>query len=313
MLVAAVFAFGAAACGEERTEAPPRPTPTPTIAAQVTAGARSVTDMAGRVIRVPDEVERVVVLSPSAADFAGALGLDVIGEPTDAGSAATGASPVGSTLNPDFSAIAALDPELVIADAAYHGSRTRDFDGFPYPVFILSAMNHEQVRDALTALGEATSKTEEAATALESLDAEVEEILAEAQDALGGPEPTPRVLILTGGGRDVFGGGTTTYIGDLVTMLGGENVLGVVPEGGPIPGFGVIGIGESAATLPDVVLIISSGEGGLAEAIAADPAWAGSGPLTNGRIHELDRDLFLRAPGPRIVEALETLLPLLYP
>lgn len=313
-VVAAVLALGAAACGEEPTEAPPRPTPTPTTAAEVTAGARTVTDMAGRLVRVPDEVERVVVLSPSAADFANALGLDVIGEPTDAGSAATaGAATVGSTLNPDFPAIAALDPDLVIADAAYHGSRTRDFDGFPYPVFILSAVSHEQVRDALVALGEATERTEEATSTLESLDAEVADIVSDAQDALGGPEPTPRVLILTGGGRDVFGGGTTTYIGDLVAMLGGENVLGVVPEGGPIPGFGVIGVGESAATLPDVVLIISSGEGGLADLIATDPAWATVPALTNNRIHELDRDLFLRAPGPRIVEALQTLLPLLYP
>ena len=302
-----------AACGEEPTVAPPRPTATPTIEAVVTAGARTVTDMAGRRIRVPDESDRVVVLSPSALDFAVALGLEIIGEPTDVGSAATGANPVGTTLNPDFPAIAALDPDLVIADAAYHGSRTRDFDSFPYPVFILSATDHESIRDAFNALGQATGKTDEAKSSLDKLDTAVARILDEAQDHIGGPEPPPRVLILTGGGRDIFGGGTTTYVGSLVTALEGENVLGEVPEGGPIPGFGVIGVGESAATLPDVVLIISSGEGGLADQIAADPSWPKVPALVDNRIHELDRELFLRAPGPRMPEALETLLPLLFP
>ena len=134
-----------------------------------------------------------------------------------------------------------------------------------------------------------------------------------AQAGAGPPEPAPRVLVLTGGGRDIFGGGTTTYVGSLITLLEGENVLGELPEGGPIPGFAVIGVGESAATEPDVVLIISSGEGGLADAIADDPSWPEVPALVNDRIHELDRELFLRAPGPRITEALETLLPLLYP
>lgn len=303
----------AAACGEERQVAPPRPTATPTVEAVVTAGVRTVTDMTGRSIRVPDSSDRVVVLSPSALDFAVALGLEIVGEPTDVGSAATGADPVGTTLNPDFPAIAALDPDLVIADAAYHGSRTRDFDSFPYPVFILSATNHESIRDAFNALGEATGRAEDAANALDKVDTAVARILDEAQDRIGSADPKPRVLVLTGGGRDIFGGGTTTYVGSLITTLEAENVLGEVPEGGPIPGFGVIGIGESAATNPDVVLIISSGEGGLADQIAADPSWPKVPALVNNRIHELDRELFLRAPGPRMPEALETLLPLLYP
>lgn len=300
----------AAGCGEERRQAPPRPTPTPTVAATVTEGTRTVTDMVGRRIRVPEKVERVVVLSPSARDFAAALGLDVVGQPTDV--AGGNASPVGTTLNPDFPAIAALDPDLVIADGAFHGSRTRDFDGFPYPVFILAAGNYLGILIGIEALGEAVDLGAEARTAIDALQAEVDEITAEAESASAGKTP-PRVLIFSGAGRDVFGGGTTTYVGGLVQMLGGENVLGEIPEGGPLPGYGVIGVSEAAIHMPDIVLILSAGEGGLADDIRSDPAWAAVPAVNNNRLHELDRELFLRAPGPRVVEALETLLPLLWP
>ncbi len=312
VLVAALTLF-VGACGEERTPAPPRPSPTPTVAAETTAGARTVVDMAGRLMCVPDEVTRVVVISPSAAEFALALGLEVIGRPTDLPPGAAESAPtVGSSLNPDFPAIAGLAPDLVIADAAFHGSRTRDFDSFPYPVFILAAGNYEQVLKALESLGRATDREEQADDAIAAIEADVEAILDEIAAARAG-RPAPRVLILTGGGRDVFGGGIDTYIGNLVAMLGGTNVLGVIPEGGPIPGYGVVDVGESAATQSDVVLILPSGEGGLPAAIAAEPGWSTVPAFTNSRIHELDTALFLRAPGPRVAEALEQLAQLLWP
>jgi ABC-type Fe3+-hydroxamate transport system substrate-binding protein len=298
------------ACGEERRSAPPRPTPTPTVSADVTAGTRTVVDMSGRLVRVPERVERVVVLSPSAREIAGALGVQIVGAPTDA--PAPGAAPVGSALNPDFPAIAALQPDLVIADVSFHGSRGQDFDTFPYPVFVLGAATYNQILVAISRLGAAMNLADAAAAAVEQLTAEVDAIL-ERVEALESARPAPRVLILTGGGRDVFVGGDETYLGSLVALLGGENVWAAAPEGGPLPGYGVVGVGESAATMPDVVLIIPSGEGGLPEVIAAEPSWAAVPALVNGRIHELDRELFLRAPGPRVVEALEILEELLWP
>jgi iron complex transport system substrate-binding protein len=299
-----------AACGEERQAAPPRPTPTPTLSADVTTGSRTVVDMGGRLVPVPEQVRRVVVLSPTARDLAALLGAEIIGAPADA-SVAT-AAPIGTTLSPDFAAIAALAPDLVIADVAFHGSRGRDFDAFPYPVFVIGAASYDQVLVAIARLGSAMNRDPEAAEAIDAITADVDTILDRARSTAAG-KTAPRVLILTGGGRDVFGGGDQTYLGSMVELLGGENVMGTVPEGGPLPGYGVVGVSESAAALPDVVLILPSGEGGLPDMIASDPAWAAVPALVNNHIHELDRELFLRAPGPRVVEALRLLEELLWP
>ena len=128
-----------ASCGGERQATAPRPTPRPTIDAKVTLGTRAVTDMTGRELHVPEFVNRVVAITPSAADFALALGLELVGRTSDsAGTAVASTTTVGSSLSPDFNAIAALKPDLVIGDTAYDGARLRDFDRFAYPVFLLS-------------------------------------------------------------------------------------------------------------------------------------------------------------------------------
>lgn len=308
LLVAGLF-FGA--CGKESEKVPERPSPTATISAAAgQTGARSVTDQTGRTVSLPQEVRSVAALSPAAADFASALGLEVVARTTDTPAEAfPGAKPGGSAISPDFNAIAAANPDLVLADAAYQSGRTRDFDRFSKPVYVFKAASYTDVLATLTALGEATGRQDAAAVARAALEAKAEQALSRAR-AKGG---SPGVLVLTGGGRDVFGGGAGTYLGSLLSFLGATNVLGSVADGGPIPGFGVIEVTSAAAMNPDAVLLLPSGQGGLADQIKGDRAWANVPAVKQRRVVDLDTTLFLRAPGPRAGEALEKLAALLWP
>lgn len=304
-LLAGVFA----GCGKAAPAVPPRPSPTATVTASGTNGGRQVTDMTGRSVSLPEEVRTVVALSPAAADYAAAIGLEVLGRTSDTpADVAPTAKLVGSAISPDFNAIEALAPDLVLADAAYQAGRTRDFDRFSRPVYMLKANSFSEVLAALTAMGEATGHGPEAAAARDQLETRAEAARGVAA-ARGG---APRVLVLTGGGRDVFGGGSATYIGSLLEYLGATNVLGSVPDGGPIPGFGVIDVGAAAALAPEAVLILPSGQGGLDAQIKADRAWAGVPAVKQDRVAVLDTSLFLRAPGPRAGEALEKLVAVLW-
>ncbi len=303
-LVAALLFVG---CGREPEAVPARPTATPEIAGTPRTVTRTVQDQVGRTVAIGDEVERVVALSPGAAHFAVALGLEVVGRTTDTPvDSAPGAQTIGTTLSPDFAAVAALAPDLVLADAAYHSGRTRDFDRFAYPVYVLGANSYPEVLAALEALGKATGREEEAKSATAAISAQ-----ADAARASAGPVP-PKVLILTGGGRDVFAAGSETYLGSLVAELGGINVFGSTPDGGPIPGFGVVEVSQAASFEPDIVLVLSSGQGGLVAQITADPAWAETPAVRANRVIELDTLLYLRAPGPRVGEALVGLANLLW-
>ena len=301
----------ASSCGSEKQGSGLRPSPTPTIDAPVTHGPLTVTDMAGREVRVPDTVSRVVAITPSAADFALALGLQVVGRTFDVpATAVAGVPTVGSSLSPDFNAIAALKPDLVIGDSAFGGARMRDFARFVYPVYLLRVANYEDVLFALGALGEATGRTQQGRDAAMALALAIE---AEAlvQQVVGRASPT--VIILTGSGREVYAGSEATYIGSLVKKLGGTNLLAEAAAGAPIAGFGTVEVTAVATKNPDVVLILASGAGGLAAQITASPAWANSKAVRDRRVFELDINAFLRAPGPGVVKSLAALADLLYP
>ena len=121
------------------------------------------------------------------------------------------------------------------------------------------------------------------------------------------------MLIVTGAGRDVYGGSDTSYTGALVKLLGATNVLGPIPAGAPIAGFGTVDLGQLATRNPDVVLAIPAGNGTLAADIRSSPAWMGTNAVKNGRVYELDPGTYLRNPGPSVAGAVEHLYELLYP
>ena len=316
-LTAIALSFAAAAllsaCGETPGAVPQRPTPTPEASARAPRVSRIATDMLGRTVSLPEQVTKVAALSPSAAEFAVALGLEVVGRTTDTPAAiAPSATATGSAISPDFPAIAALAPDLVLGDAAYHSGRTRDFDRFGLPVFVLKANNFGEVLLAIDALGEAANRKPEAEALRASVTTAASSVVEDAKTRATG-RPAPRVLILTGGGRDVFSGSEASYLGDLVKLLGAANVLAAAQEGGPVTGFGVVDVSQAATLRPDIVLILSSGEGGLVNRIKSNPAWATAPAVTSNRIHDLDTATYLRAPGPNVAQAMEALLPLLWP
>ena len=61
-----------------------------------------------------------------------------------------------------------------------------------------------------------------------------------------------------------------------------------------------------------MIILADEEAGESAETVSARPGWDSIPAVQNGRIHPVDPDIVSR-PGPRLVEALETLEPLLYP
>jgi iron complex transport system substrate-binding protein len=68
------------------------------------------------------------------------------------------------------------------------------------------------------------------------------------------------------------------------------------------------------AANPDVILLTDGGnDGGQSLAtVRARPGWANIAAVKSGRVHEISADVFTR-PGPRIADAVEQLVKLLYP
>jgi iron complex transport system substrate-binding protein len=176
-------------------------------------------------------------------------------------------------------------------------------------VFVLKVNSYDDVLAAYTWLGEATGRQQQADDAANALKARVDAVVGKASSAASHPS----VIIVTGAGRDVYGGGDQSYAGGLVKLLGATNALGALPAGAPIAGFGTVDLGQLASKNPDLVLAIPAAGSTLANDVRTSPAWAGTAAVKNGRVYELDPALFLKAPGPRIADAIEKLYSVLYP
>ena len=65
-----------------------------------------------------------------------------------------------------------------------------------------------------------------------------------------------------------------------------------------------------------MVLAITAGPPGgttITESLSSNPAWADVPAVKNGRVTEIDLEIYLQAPGPRVEDALGELAVLLYP
>jgi len=100
---------------------------------------------------------------------------------------------------------------------------------------------------------------------------------------------------------------------ELITMAGAENVFGAPGEAAP-----KIAWADLAGADPDVLWVAPCGfdiERSRAElaGLAARPEWTGLRAVREGRVYVADGNQLFNRPGPRVVEALETLAEALHP
>jgi len=92
--------------------------------------------------------------------------------------------------------------------------------------------------------------------------------------------------------------GNKSYIGDMIKVAGGENVLSKAID------FPIVNTETILKLNPDVIIIAYP----LTEkaSVALRPGWQSLRAIRNKQIHVLDQDLFIR-PGPRNLDALQQL------
>ena len=171
----------------------------------------------------------------------------------------------------------------------------------------IGASKFDDVPEAYRILGIAlnTPEGEAQAAALKAELADIEEQL---------PAEQPKVVILNGTPEDFFVALPESYVGDLARLVGADNLAAGQPSNAPFPGYAKLSIEEIIAEAPEVILAITAAPGQtLSEALSSDPAWAAVPAVADGRVHEIDAQIFLQAPGPRASEGLQTLAELLYP
>lgn len=322
VLALAAVAMLFAACSDDEEE-DATPTVTTTVAAATATATEStavsfpltITDLLGREVTIEAAPQAIVTTSPSAIEILYAVGGTAIARSETAAHPAEVAElpSIGPSYQPAFEQIIALQPDLVIADASAQGHLADAFAGAltGVPVIFVGAVGYEDVAASLRLVGQVIGDGE----AGEAAAAHVEEVAADLAEAAAAEE-APRVLIVNGASNDFFVAMPESFVGNMVALLHGENIAEGKPQVGQYPGYTQLSAEEIVAADPQVIFAITAGPPNaprLSETLAANPAFAAVNAVTEGRVHEIDLEVFLQAPGPRAAEGLQQLFGLLYP
>jgi iron complex transport system substrate-binding protein len=151
--------------------------------------SRVLQDEAGRKVTLPDQVRRVVSLTPSVTDTIYALGASLqIVAITDYTSyppqAAREKPSIGDILKPSLERILSFHPDVVIGVSTLNSPETvKGLERVGIPVFLVNGRGLAGVYSSITSIGNALGRDREAASLTESLKAREQRVRAQAQQA----------------------------------------------------------------------------------------------------------------------------------
>ena len=219
---------------------------------------------------------------------------------------------VSHRAGPNLEQIAATEPDLVITAPAFAQFVPAIEKTLGVPVLVYDIRSFDDVVAKVRTFG-----------LLVGRQAEAEEVVAELQAQLaalrqGLPEKGPKVFALFGTREAFLGFLPDAYLGNLVELLGGQLITRGDEPHERFRGFTPFSLETIVARDPDIILIVRHGrpsperEENFAK-LQEDPAWQSIKAVREGRVYELSEWLYLRYPGPRVIQALEELRAILWP
>jgi iron complex transport system substrate-binding protein len=274
---------------------------------EVLPAGKSVTDLLGRQVTVPEKPERIIALAPSVTEIVFAIGSEdkLVGVTmfSDFPEGANSLPKVGSYVHLDLEKIVSLNPDLCIAVKDGNPKHVIDrLESLGIPVFAVNPMNLGSVMETISTIGGLINAEKQAAVVVGDMRRRVTFV----QSAIGDITVRPRVFFQIGI-DPIVSAGSDTFIDELISMAGGVNLAAGKT---PYPRFSK----EQVLNLaPDVIIITSMARHAVFEEVKADwNQWPGMPAVQHNRIFLQESNIYDR-PTPRLVTGLETLARLLYP
>ena len=293
--------------------------PTAEAATDPTTAPAAAVDLSqddlGRDVDLPENAERIVALSPSVVELMFAVGATPVGRPgsADFPAEAANVASFGDSRTPNVEELAAMQPDLIIADALLHQGVADDLSSqLDVPIFAVRVASFDDVTAGLRKVGALTGNAEAGETAAAELEAQLAAIQADL------PDSGPTVLVLVAAGQNQFiAARGNTYLGDILAQLGAENLVTDEPENFGYPGFSDYSLERIIERDPDVIITASiggpPGTPKTSDILKGVPALSSLTAVQQNRVFEVDPFVYIQSAGPRVSLILEELPKLLYP
>ena len=254
---------------------------------------------------------RLVATSPAVAQICNRLNLDLVGicqSTSELPERYDGVTTVGMAMNPDLEIIKSLDPDYILSPATLQNDLQPKYASIGVSSLFLNLKSVEGMYASIEGLGEKFGREEEAAVMLEEFDS----FMTEFAEKNAGKE-SPKVLVLMGLPGSYIIATDNSYVGSLVKLAGGTNVYG----DGDGQEFLFANTEDMKTKEPDVILRAAHGlpdeaRKMFAEEFSTNDIWQHFKAVQEGRVYDLDSDLFNMSANFSYEEALKELQPMLY-
>ena len=254
---------------------------------------------------------RLVAISPAVVQICNRLDLDLVGicqSTSDLPERYDGVTTVGMAMNPDLEIIKSLDPDYILSPATLQNDLQPKYASIGVSSLYLNLKSVEGMYASIEGLGEKFGREEEAAVMLEEFDS----FMTEFAEKNAGKE-SPKVLVLMGLPGSYIIATDNSYVGSLVKLAGGTNVYG----DGDGQEFLFANTEDMKTKEPDVILRAAHGlpeeaRKMFAEEFSTNDIWQHFKAVQEGRVYDLDSNLFNMSANFSYEEALKALQPMLY-
>jgi len=260
--------------------------------------------------------ERIVSLAPSNTEilFAVGAGDNVVGVtdfcnyPYDfaAWIEAGNISSIGNYYSPSVEPIVALDPDLVLATTGSLEA-TETLRDLGYNVLVIEPKNLTFVLRDILLMGRATNNNDKAVALESEIKQRIDAVANQAAAATTKPKVYHEIW-----NEPLMSAGPETFVNELITLAGGENIFMDAETSWPIVSSEtIIEKNPDVMVFPDMYM----GRGNFyetMEAVASRPGWDTINAIKNNTIYEINADIISRS-GPRLADALEELAKMIHP
>jgi iron complex transport system substrate-binding protein len=260
--------------------------------------------------------ERVVSLAPSNTEILFAIGAGdkVVGvteycnypynfsEWVKAGNMTN----IGGYIDPSTEKIVALEPDLVIASSASLDTRDSLLH-LEIKVIVVEPQTIEDLYRGILLLGNATGKQNEASELVINLKDRIKSVA----DQVEGVTTMPKVYHEVWN-DPIMSVGPYTFIDELITLAGGENIFHDATISWPtVSSEAIIEKNPEVMFFPDMYMGVGNFYETI-EVVESRPGWDVITAVQNDALYEINADIISRS-GPRLVDALEEIAKMVHP
>ena len=264
----------------------------------------NLTDMLNQNIVISNLPERIISISPTATEMIYKLEKKIIARDSSSKfpEEILDLPTVGSAYTPNIEMIIQQEPDLLVIEALTQSRFMKDLARLNVPILAVRATSLNDVTQSMKILGSALDVKEKSDEVIFDINAKIDLLkknVDQSQDI---------IILISDADRNIYAAKPESYAGAVAKILGLGNLAEGMSDMGPYPGYTLWTPEQVATSNPSYIFTISPAPPPapkLSTMLPMFPGYANLDAVTNNKVKELDPILFMQAPGPRMINAVE--------